>query len=1241
MSIQAERLMVEVQADVRDALRKLDQVERQASTTTTRMAKMAKGMGVAFGGAALVSGATKTIKLAMDFDATMRQVGVQTGRTGKELQGLGKLALKMGKDTVFSAQDASGAMLELAKGGLNAAQIQGGALEETLRLAAAGGLELASAASYVTQGMTTFGLKAKDASQVTVALAGGANASTASVESLGMALSQVGASAVDSGMSIQETVAALAAFDNAGVKGSDAGTALKTMLSRLTPTTTKAAVEMEKYGLKFVKANGEFVSMRQVAARLQKGLGKLSDSERSSALETIFGSDARRAASILMRNGAKGIAKYEKATRDNTKTQEMANSAMEGAKGAWENLKGSAETAAIQVGTKLLPAFTKAAKGGADFISEVSTWGPEAEESFGWIIDGAKDAGKAIKPLADLAVTAGKAWSDLPGPVKEMAVQAGVAALVMPRLTAGVASATGSLTLFSAKLRQTQAEMTYTATRAQNLATVMGKLKGAASAAAGIGGMVLLAQGSKEANASLSVLEKTAGAALLGFSLGGPVGAAIGGVGALATSFDSLQQAWADALGVGDEWREEQEQAKETADRLTKGIQNQKAAIEGLRATMDGWKTSGETAQAALKDTTDQLNTMGISGATLDSTLKTLGISHRTLAAASTGNAKAQKAVADAYAKVPLGAQVINQDQLANAIDHATVSTREAIAAERRRYLVTQDLAALQGKLPKKVVTSIEATGIVPTMRGVAKVARQYNLTPKQIRSVLDVVGVEGSVKQIQALILKAKEADKQRPKPKVDADTRNADAGLKVTGNLLDALDRGVAKPTAGLNYSGFNAGIADITAKLNNLNGKTATTYVYTHYRKSGSGMGQKVTPNDYASGGAVRGPGTGTSDSIPARLSNGEYVMDAETTRRARPLIEALHRTKGRVAGFANGGGVGRGRAVVGGDAVRNMMSGIKGTLRELRNTFKGLDKTIARNMSGKREKAWLAKSNRVEAKLVTKQAKVTALTKSIAKWEEVAANRREAKASFVETTRSGMASQATVLNAGNTAAQIGASLGVQVQKVKDFAGMLTQMKAMGYSSGIISQVAEAGVEGGFQAAKALVAAGSAQVSSMNADFATIQSTASSTATKLGAELHDAGIKAADGVIAGLKSRRKAVQAEMIAMAMAMQKALKKALGIRSPARKMVAPGARTVDGYTLGIRKQTKKTVGRAAAYMASSTIAGSTVPSSAALSGGQRYGMATSFTFVTHNPKDEPVSRTTNKALAKVASLGLV
>ncbi len=93
---------------------------------------------------------------------------------------------------------------------------------------------------------------------VSAALAGGANASTASVESLGHALSQVGPGAVNAGLNLNDTVGALAAFDNAGIKGSDAGTSLKTMLSRLVPQTAKAATAMKDANLDFTDANGNF-----------------------------------------------------------------------------------------------------------------------------------------------------------------------------------------------------------------------------------------------------------------------------------------------------------------------------------------------------------------------------------------------------------------------------------------------------------------------------------------------------------------------------------------------------------------------------------------------------------------------------------------------------------------------------------------------------------------------------------------------------------------------------------------------------------------------------------------------------------------------------------------------------------------------------------------------------------------------------------------------------------------------
>ncbi len=329
--------------------------------------------GVAVGAAALGAGLVKSIDLAKDFDLTIRQVGVQTGQTGKGLESLRGIALKMGADTAFSAADASAAMLELAKGGMTAAQIKGGALKTTLTLAAAGGIELGNAAGYVVQGLTTFGLKASQSKEVAVALAGGANASTASVESLGQALSQVGPGAKNAGLSLQETVAALAAFDNAGIKGSDAGTSLKTMLTRLVPSTKKSAEAMKSLGLDFTDSKGNIDDLATVAEKLKKGLGNLSEEQRTAALTTIFGSDAARAASVMMDNGRKGIEKYVKATKNQSTVQKMANTAMGGASGALESLKGSVETVGIKIGSALLPSVAKGANGISKFISSIGS----------------------------------------------------------------------------------------------------------------------------------------------------------------------------------------------------------------------------------------------------------------------------------------------------------------------------------------------------------------------------------------------------------------------------------------------------------------------------------------------------------------------------------------------------------------------------------------------------------------------------------------------------------------------------------------------------------------------------------------------------------------------------------------------------------------------------------------------------------------------------------------------------
>jgi len=309
--------------------------------------------GGALGFAGIVKGA---VGLEASFSQTMNQIAAVTNTPKKQLADLSDLAIKMGADTVFSANDASSAMLELAKGGLTAAQIKAGGLKGTLTLAAAGGLDLASAATFASNAMNTFGLTSDKIPAIAAALAGGANASTASVESLGQALSQVGPGAKNAGLSLQDTVGVLAAFDQAGIKGSDAGTSLKTALARLVPQTDAAKAAMRKYNLEFVNADGSFKDITQVAESLRQGLGKLSDSQKSATLTTIFGSDATRAATVLMDNGAKGIGKYIGATKDLNAAERIAASRMKGTSGAIEAFKGSLETVGLQFGRLIAPA---------------------------------------------------------------------------------------------------------------------------------------------------------------------------------------------------------------------------------------------------------------------------------------------------------------------------------------------------------------------------------------------------------------------------------------------------------------------------------------------------------------------------------------------------------------------------------------------------------------------------------------------------------------------------------------------------------------------------------------------------------------------------------------------------------------------------------------------------------------------------------------------------------------------
>jgi len=301
-------------------------------------------------GVAMLGAAALAVKSFAEFDASMSRVQAATHASAGEMGALRAAALDAGKRTAFSATEAAGAIENLAKAGVSTKEILGGALNGALDLAAAGELEVADAAEIAATAMTQFKLSGKDVPHIADLLAAGAGKAQGEVSDLAMALKQGGLVAGQAGLSIEETTGTLAAFASAGLLGSDAGTSLKTMLLQLMNPSKEAAGLMSELGITAYDSSGGFVSMTDLAQQLKVRLGNLTEEQRNSALATIFGSDAIRAAAVLYNQGGEGIQSWTNKVNDAGFAMETAAIKTDNLKGDVEKLGGSLETALIEGG---------------------------------------------------------------------------------------------------------------------------------------------------------------------------------------------------------------------------------------------------------------------------------------------------------------------------------------------------------------------------------------------------------------------------------------------------------------------------------------------------------------------------------------------------------------------------------------------------------------------------------------------------------------------------------------------------------------------------------------------------------------------------------------------------------------------------------------------------------------------------------------------------------------------------
>lgn len=374
---------------------------------TLEMGKASAAMAILAAAAAPVIATFNSAKKAMNFEAQMSSIQALTGLTDSEMKKMEQLALEMGAKTKYSALQAGQGIEELLKAGIKPAQVQAGALEAALNLATAGNLELADAAEIMSTALNAFKSDAMTAAQASNILAGTANASATSVQELRYSLQMTSAVASGVGMSFKDTNIALGLFANNGLKGSDAGTSLKTMLLNLQPQTDKQIALFKKLGLvtangknQFFDATGKLKSLSEISGILEKSFGGLNQQQRLLAMEIAFGTDAIRAANILYKEGSKGAQDFAR-NMANVTALDVAKKKMDNAAGAVEQFNGAMETLQIAALMPTMPLIKKFALGAANIATKLNDWlgSPQAKTWGQLIITGVRTVGSALMPL--------------------------------------------------------------------------------------------------------------------------------------------------------------------------------------------------------------------------------------------------------------------------------------------------------------------------------------------------------------------------------------------------------------------------------------------------------------------------------------------------------------------------------------------------------------------------------------------------------------------------------------------------------------------------------------------------------------------------------------------------------------------------------------------------------------------------------------------------------------------------
>lgn len=332
-------------------------------------------------GGALVDAA----QAGMDFEASMSRVSAVSGATGDQLQKLTDTAREYGASTVFSSSECADALNYMAMAGWSAEQMTSG-LPGVLNLAAAAGEDLGTTSDIVTDALTAFGMQAEDSAHFADILATASSKSNTNVSMMGETFKYVAPVAGALGYSAEDVAVAVGLMANNGIKASQAGTSLRTMLSNLTEPTDRQAEAMKTLGISLTDSEGNMKSLDALLGDMRSSFSRLDEASKASYASILAGSEGMSGLLAIVNASTSDFDNLKSAIYDcDGACDTMAATMTDNVSGGLKELSSAAEDAKIEIYDAVKPMISDAL--------------PGIKDIFGWLKSNAGNIANLLKPI--------------------------------------------------------------------------------------------------------------------------------------------------------------------------------------------------------------------------------------------------------------------------------------------------------------------------------------------------------------------------------------------------------------------------------------------------------------------------------------------------------------------------------------------------------------------------------------------------------------------------------------------------------------------------------------------------------------------------------------------------------------------------------------------------------------------------------------------------------------------------